>query len=127
MEDPLALIALRSKFQKPIRLSFEIVLSDDDIYVSFSDIPKNNEPWYAYYESAEHGSGMLPLYCIHGGISATPESIAKEFCKTMKSGEPKEVRNVQLNYVDLKLPKFIKVGPVATRKKGSQQPRSAPG
>jgi len=113
MEDPLALVECRSKFHRPIRLSFEIVLADDVISVSFSHLPENNEPWYGHHESSTHGSGVFPLYNVKGGAKATPEAIAEELCKTIKAGEPKEVRNVQRNYVDLYIPRFIELGPVA--------------
>ena len=78
MEDPLASVECRSKFHKPIRLSFEIVLTDDVISVSFSHLPENNEPWYGDHESSKHGSGMFPLYNVKGGPKATPEAIAED-------------------------------------------------
>lgn len=113
MEDPLASIECRSKFQRPIRLFFEIVLADDVISVSFSHLPKNSEPWYGHHESSKHGSGMFPLYKVKGGPKATPEAIAEELCRALKTEEPKEVRNVQRNYVDLSIPRFIELSPVA--------------
>lgn len=40
MKDPLSQVECRSKFHLPIRLSFDIVLKDDKIEMSFSHLPK---------------------------------------------------------------------------------------
>jgi class 3 adenylate cyclase len=113
MKDPLASVECRSKFIRPFRLSFEIVLPDDIINVSYSHIPKKTEPWYGNHESSKYGSGLTPLYNVKCGPNATPLAIAEELCRILKAGEPKEVRNIQTNYVDLHIPKFIELGPVA--------------
>lgn len=113
MEDPFESVEFKSNFQRPIRLSFEIVLSDDVISVSFADLPKNNEPWYGYYDSSKYGTGMVPILNVWGGSKGSPEAIAKNLCHIIYAEEPKEIRNIQRNYVELDIPKFIELGPVA--------------
>lgn len=113
MEDPLALVGCRSKFLRPIRLSFDIVLPDDTISVSYSHIPRKNEPWYGYYESSKYGSGLRPLHNVIGGPNATPEAIADELCRSLNADKPTKVNNIRRNYVDLYIPRFVELGPIA--------------
>jgi class 3 adenylate cyclase len=112
MEHPLDLITLKSKFQRPIYLSLEIVLSDDIIYIEFTDIPKNDGTWLCLYRSTKHGSGLIPINGVGNASEATPEKIAKVFCKEINVQESGKIDNIQTNYVDLHIPEFSKLGPV---------------
>jgi class 3 adenylate cyclase len=112
MKRPLDFIKLKSSFQQPIYLSFEIVLSDDVIHVKFSDIPKDDSPWLCDYESQHHRAGLMPIHGVGKSSEATPEKVAKIFCKQIKVEEFGKIENVQMNYVDLHIPHFNKLGPV---------------
>lgn len=113
MKDPLGSIELKSKLLRPIRLSFDIVLNDDIIHVSYSFLPAKNEPWYGYYESSKYGSGLCPLENVRGRENATPEAIAEALCAELGAGKPKEVKNICRNYVDLYVPEFIQLSQIA--------------
>jgi class 3 adenylate cyclase len=112
MEHPLNLITLKSKFQRPVYLSFEIVLSDDVIDVKIIGIPKNDGPWIFYYSSTKHGAGLIPVDEVGKASEASPEKVAEIFCKQIKVQESGKIENIQTNYVDLHIPEFNKLGPV---------------
>lgn len=112
MEHPLDFIELKSKFQRPVYLSFEIVLNDDVIYIKFSSIPKDDAPWQCDYGSTKYGAGSRPIYWVGKSIEVKTEEIAKAFCDSIGVREYKRIENIQTNYVDLHIPAFIKLGPV---------------
>jgi len=113
MDDPLGSVECKSKLLRPVRLSFDIVLSDDIISVSYSHLPKKNESWYGYHESSKHGSGLMPLRNVKDGPNAPPEAIAEALCRTLNAELPRDVTNIRRNYVDLHIPKFVELGPIA--------------
>jgi class 3 adenylate cyclase len=112
MEHPLNLITLKSKFQRPVYLSFEIVLSDDVIDVKIIGIPKNDGPWIFYYSSTKHGAGYIPIDEVGKVSEVTPEKVAEIFCKQIKVQESGKIEKIQTNYVDLLISEFNKLGPV---------------
>jgi class 3 adenylate cyclase len=112
MERPLDFITLKSKFQRPIYLSFEVVLSDDVLHVEFTDIPKNDSPWICHYRSTKHGEKLIPLKGVGEVSEATSEEVAKVLCKKINVQESGKINNIQTNCVDLYIPEFNKLGPV---------------
>ena len=112
MERPLDFIELKSKFLRPVYLSFEIILNDDVIYVKFRYIPKDNAPWLCEYSSTKHGAGWTPLYGLEKYTDVDIDKIAKIICDDISVIEYIRIENIQTNYVDLFIPAFIKMGPV---------------
>lgn len=112
MKDLINSIGIKSEFIRRICLSFDIILKDDIIKISFSFLPAKNEPWYGLHESSKYGSGLLPLKNVTGGEKATPVAIAKAICTELGTGESGTVRNICRNYVDLYMPNFIKLSQV---------------
>jgi class 3 adenylate cyclase len=112
MERPLDFIELKSKFQRPVYLSFEIILNDDVIYVKFSYIPKDNASWQCEYGSTKHGTGSIPIYGLGKNSDEIPKKVTKVLCQLIGVQEPGIIHNIQRNYVDLYVPAFIKMGPV---------------
>ena len=112
MERPLEFIKLKSKFQRPVYLSFEIALDDDVIHVKFIDIPKECGPWICHYRSTKHGAGLMPIDGVGIASEVTTEEVARVFCDMIGVQEHRRIENIQTNYVDLHIPTFIKMGPV---------------
>lgn len=112
LKDPLSSVEIRSEFIRPIYLSFDIVVKDDIIKASYPFRPGKNEPWYGYHESSKYGSGAFPLKNVRGGEKATPIAIAAAVCAELGAGNPKRVKNICRNYVDLYMPNFIKLSQV---------------
>lgn len=112
MKDLISSIGTRSEFIRRICLSFDIVLRDDIIRISFPFLPAKNEPWYGYHESSKYGSGMFPIENVTGREKATPMAIAEALCTELGAGKPRTVRNICRNYVDLYMPNFIKLSQV---------------
>ncbi|PIP77711.1 MAG: hypothetical protein COW85_07565 [Ignavibacteria bacterium CG22_combo_CG10-13_8_21_14_all_37_15] len=108
MNDPLSQIEIKSKYISSIRLSFEIEVEGDIIFIEFSNLPIEKQPWCGFHHSKKYGSGSYPLYAVEGGLNASPTQIAESLCKEIKAGPPKNVSNIKKNYVDLKIPSFIK-------------------
>ncbi|MFH1525067.1 MAG: adenylate/guanylate cyclase domain-containing protein [Bacteroidota bacterium] len=108
MNDPLSQIEIKSQYISAIRLSFEIEVEEDIIFIKFSDLPNEGQPWYGYHKSEKYGSGCYPLNNVAGGINASPIQISESLCNVIKAGKPKNIRNIQKNYVDLNIPHFIK-------------------
>ena len=112
MERPLDFIELKSKFMRPVYLSFEINLSDDVIYVIFNHIPKDDAPWQCAYGSIKYGAGSIPLYGLGKDSKETPKKVTKILCQLIGVQESDRIDNIQRNYVDLHVPAFIKMGPI---------------
>jgi len=109
LKDPLSHIKINSKFIRETRLTFDIVVKDDIINISFTLLPSRGKPWYGYHRSRRYGSGMIPLTNVDGKEKATPLAVARALCEKLKAGKPKAVKNIRRNYVDLYIPKFIKL------------------
>lgn len=112
MERPLDFIELKSKFQRPVYLSFEIILNDDVIYVKFSYIPKDDAPWQCDYGSTKHGAGSMPIYGLGQDSEEIPKKVTEVLLPLIRVQEQGIIDNIQRNYVDLYVPSFIKMGPV---------------
>ena len=112
LKDLISSIEIRSEFIRPICLSFDIVLRDDIIKISFRFLPAKNELWCGYYQSCKYGSGMFPIQNVTGREKATPMAIAEALCTELGAGKPRTVRNICRNYVDLHIPNFIKLSQV---------------
>lgn len=112
MPDPLGHIECRSQFLIPVRLSFDIVLDDDIVHVSYSNLPKKDEPWYGHHESSKYGSGCFPLKNVENGQKALPKAVAEALCVEIGAGKPKRIQNVVRNYVDLFVPKLIQLSQI---------------
>ncbi len=112
LKDLINSIGIRSEFIRRICLSFDIVLKDDIIKISFSFLPGKKEPWYGLHESSKYGSGLFPIKNVTGREKATPMAIAEALCTELGAGKPRTVRNICRNYADLYMPNFIKLSQV---------------
>ena len=112
MEYPLEFVELKSKFQRPVYMSFDILLKDCIIHTYFTHIPANDEPWLCNYESINHGSGLMPIEKVPGGQKATPENLAIKLCEKLHASPFIKIENLKRNFVDLFIPPFIMLGPI---------------
>ncbi len=105
--DPFENINIKNYFIRKTVLSFDIILDDDVITLSFSQYPKVNQEWYGNYKSKNHGSRLIPIPNVRNGIEATPEEISEALLLTLKINKTYKVQNIQKNYIDLFVPGFI--------------------
>ena len=112
MKYPLDFVELKSKFQRPVYLSFDIVLKDCIIQAHFTHIPSNDEPWLCHYESINHGSGLMPIEKVEAGPNATPENLAVKLCEKLHTSSFIKIERLKRNFVDLFIPSFVRIGPI---------------
>jgi class 3 adenylate cyclase len=110
IKGPFQKLRIKNHLISVVRLSFDVELKGDTIQVFFSDLPVTGGTALADYRSKQHGEGLLPL---QGFNSLEPEELARVLLLKIGRQAPFAVKNVEHDYVDLTIPRFLRTGPVA--------------